>query len=208
MDTPESVKVDTEDDCSLASSIVEGLRRQDGMAWARLERLFRPVVGDWCRQKGVAQSDAEDLAQQVFLAVHKGIAQFRRERPGDSFKGWLWTITSHKIADFFRARGDQGIGGSENQILLQEVPANSLGSCDSAESDVGRDRTAHILLRGVMTELEQEFEATSWRCFRGMVIDGHSAQELARELGMTPKAVRQAKFRVLNRLRREMADLA
>jgi DNA-directed RNA polymerase specialized sigma24 family protein len=38
-------------------------------------------------------------------------------------------------------------------------------------------------------------------------VDGKSAAEVASALGMTPGAVRAAKFRVLSRLRRELAGL-
>ena len=39
----------------------------------------------------------------------------RRDRSGDSFRGWLWTITQNKIRDQFRYRqgAPQAEGGSD-----------------------------------------------------------------------------------------------
>jgi RNA polymerase sigma-70 factor (ECF subfamily) len=58
-----------------------------------------------------------------------------------------------------------------------------------------------------MAELEHEFQPSTWAAFRGMVVDCRSAADPATELGMTAKAVRQAKFRILHRLRQEMQEL-
>jgi DNA-directed RNA polymerase specialized sigma24 family protein len=37
-----------------------------------------------------------------------------------------------------------------------------------------------------------------------MVFDGHGAADIARELGMNKKSVREAKYRVCQRLRKEL----
>jgi RNA polymerase sigma-70 factor (ECF subfamily) len=47
-------------------------------------------------------ADAADLGREVFLAVAKGIASFRRDKPGDSFRGWLFGITRNKVVDHWR----------------------------------------------------------------------------------------------------------
>jgi RNA polymerase sigma-70 factor (ECF subfamily) len=74
----------------------------DPNAWRRLARLYRPGVYAWCRRAGLQSADATDVGQEVFLAVVKGIATFRRDRPGDSFRGWLFGIARHKIKDHWR----------------------------------------------------------------------------------------------------------
>jgi hypothetical protein len=52
-----------------------------------------------------------------------------------------------------------------------------------------------------------EFEPHTWDIFWRTVIDGCSPTILAEELGTTPAAVRQAKSRVLRRLKQEMGEL-
>ena len=52
-----------------------------------------------------------------------------------------------------------------------------------------------------------EFEERTWRAFWMTAIEGRSPVELTADLGMTPAAIRQAKSRVLRRLRQEMGDL-
>src|SRR5262245_59702180 len=105
---------------SLASSLLVRLRGQDADAWRRLTTLYGPVVYDWCRAAGLQAEDAADVGQEVFQAVARGLADFRRQRPGDSFRGWLWTIAHNKMRDFWRrqAARPQAAGGSSAQQRL------------------------------------------------------------------------------------------
>ena len=48
------------------------------------------------------------------------------------------------------------------------------------------------------------FDERTWQCFWLVVMEGNSAVEVAKQLGMRPAAVRQAKYRVTQRLRRDL----
>src|SRR2546425_622239 len=87
---------------STSSSLLERVKARDADGWRRLVRLYSPMVFDWCRQRGLQSEDAADVLQEVFQAVFQHVADFRRDRPGDSFRGWLWTITQNKLHDHFR----------------------------------------------------------------------------------------------------------
>jgi RNA polymerase sigma-70 factor (ECF subfamily) len=137
----------------------------------------------------------------VFKAVATGLDGFRRDRPGDTFRGWLRGITRYKILDHIRRRaGDvEAQGGSEalkqlHQLAEQELP-------EDTEDDLGGlYRRALELVRG-------EFEPRTWEAFWRSAVDGQSPAEIAAALGVTPAAVRKAKSRVLHRLRQEVGDL-
>src|SRR5439155_11837638 len=85
-----------------SDTIVSRLKLHDALAWERLSQLAGPLVYGWARRAGLQDSDAADVTQEVFQAVAQQIDTFRKERPGDSFRGWLWGIARHKIADQFR----------------------------------------------------------------------------------------------------------
>jgi len=160
----------------------------------------------WCRRAGLGADDTADVCQEVFTAVAAHITEFRRDRPNDSFRGWLWTISRNKITDHFRRcqLRVQVQGGTDAQRQLAQIPdfLQDLSSAtDSSECDDDQlEQRALVLLRG-------EFEDRTWQAFWRMTVEGHSAAEIADDLGMTKKAVRQAKFRVLQRLRQELDDL-
>ena len=64
-----------------------------------------------------------------------------------------------------------------------------------------------LLTRKALELIQPEFEDRTWRAFWRMAVDDRPAAEVAVELEMTPHAVRQAKYRVLHRLREEMDGL-
>src|SRR5262245_41329475 len=101
-------------------------RAQDNQpaAWEQLVDLYAPLVYHWCRRAGLAPPDADDVFQEVFRAVARALAEFRRDRAGDSFRGWLRTITSNKIRDHFRqVQGEaRGAGGTDAQMHLLALP--------------------------------------------------------------------------------------
>lgn len=114
----------TESSSSTSASLLDRVRQLDPEAWDRLSRFYSPVVYRWCRHAGVQDNDAADVSQEVFRAVANGIGGFRREKPGDSFRGWLWTITRNKIRDHFRRLADRpgGVGGSAANRRMLEIP--------------------------------------------------------------------------------------
>src|SRR5262249_25052937 len=101
-------------------TLLEKVRRQDQDAWHRLVALYTPLVYHWCKSAGLQKSDAEDVGQQVFLAVSGAVGRFHRDQPGDSFRGWLRTITRRKIRDHGRRASGRAVGGGDayDQMLL------------------------------------------------------------------------------------------
>jgi RNA polymerase sigma-70 factor (ECF subfamily) len=146
-----------------------------------------------------------DVLQEVFHAVSANVHRFRRDRPGDTFRGWLRTITRNKVHDYFRIkqREPQAAGGTEANAWWSRVPDLSDGS-EEADVDGEGDR---LLFHKALEMIQGSFEKKTWQAFWRVVVDGCTPQEVADELAMTPGAVRVAKFRVLHRLRQELGDL-
>jgi RNA polymerase sigma-70 factor (ECF subfamily) len=188
-------------DKTTSLTLLERIRGRDEEAWRRLLHVYAPLVAQWCRHRGIQGQDADDVQQEVFQAVATGLDAFRRDRPGDTFRGWLRGITRFKILDHFRRRasGAEAQGGTDalkqlHQLAEQELP-------EDTEDDLsGLYRRALELVRG-------EFESRTWEAFWRSAIDGQSPAEIAAALGVTPAAVRKAKSRVLHRLRQEVGDL-
>ena len=182
------------------------MRVHDPEAWRRLSRLYVPLVYRWVRQAGLQESDAADVGQEVFMTVAARISDFRRDRPGDSFRGWLWGITSIKLKEFFRKRGasPEAFGGTEAHARIEAV-------ADQPPEESDADQVAQIRSAVVHRALELvrvEFEEKTWRAFWRCTIDEQKSTDVAEELQMTPQAVRQAKHRVLSRLRLELDELS
>jgi RNA polymerase sigma-70 factor (ECF subfamily) len=186
---------------SVSSSLLQRVRAQDGVAWERLVSLYGPLVYRWCRQAGLQAADAADVGQEVFRAVTRKIADFRRDRPGATFRGWLRTITRNKVVDHVRQqrRRVSGRGGSDAQQQLLQLPSEESEAEDAAEATLVYYQALE-LLRG-------EFEERTWQAFWRVAVGDQAPADVAAELGLTANAVYLAKSRVLRRLREEFADL-
>jgi RNA polymerase sigma-70 factor (ECF subfamily) len=157
----------------------------------------------WCRQCGVQAEDAADIGQEVLAAVAKTLASFRRDEPGATFRGWLWTITRNKIRDFFRRHKDapQGQGGSEAYRRLAELPDAELDSTFSFKPN--DNRLEHQVVEIVRASVEEQ----TWQAFWLTAVEGREPADVAQSLGITSQAVYGAIYRVRRRIRQELEGL-
>jgi RNA polymerase sigma-70 factor, ECF subfamily len=186
---------------SASTSLIQRLKTHDTEAWQRLLDLYVPLVFSWCRRSGMQADDSADVVQEVFAAVMRGIAGFQYRGPKDTFRGWLRTITRNKIRDSYRKRAGQpvALGGSDAHQRFMEVAAIEPG--DSPESG-----PVTSLIRRALELVRSEFEDRTWQAFWLATVEQQSSSDVAQKLGMTPGAVRQAKYKVLRRLRQELGD--
>jgi RNA polymerase sigma-70 factor (ECF subfamily) len=189
---------------SVSPSLLERLRGGDSTAWNRLLHLYSPLITFWCRRQRVPEQDVDDLLQDVFQSVAAHLNRFRREGPADTFRGWLRTITTHKVCDYFRRTAEQprSTGGTEALWRMAQLPAPG-EPCEDAEEVQLTNR----MYQQALALVRPQFEDRTWRAFWRVVVDGQSAGDVASELAMRPGTVRVAKARVLQRLRRELGEI-
>src|SRR5260370_13454327 len=88
-------------------TLLERVCSNDQQAWQRLVELYTPLVAYWCRRWGVRGDDADDVRQEVFVAVASSVAGFQADRAGATFRGWLRGITHNKLLEHLRRRRPQ-----------------------------------------------------------------------------------------------------
>jgi RNA polymerase sigma-70 factor (ECF subfamily) len=181
-------------------TLLEGLRANEPAAWALMVRLYTPLVHYWCGTFGLRGPDTEDVAQDVFQAAATSLASFRRDSDTDTFRGWLRGITRHKVLLHFRRQGryPRATGGAAAWAELQEVAAPAEAQ-DTQERDTLHWQALELV--------KAEFGVRTWQMFWRTAIEGRSPADLADELGVTPAAVRMAKYRVLRRLKQNFGEL-
>ena len=167
-------------------------------------RLYAELVYRWCRNAGLQSDDAADVSQDVFRIVSQKIDSFEPGRKASgNFRAWLWGIARIQILDYHRKRHRQpiGSGGSDaNQLLTQlEDYAEQPATVDNLDP-------RQILLNSALEILQPKFDPTTWQSFWRMSIEGHSAKEIGNDLNLTSSAVRQAKYRVICKLREILGD--
>ena len=190
---------------SISTTMLDRLKHRDGEAWKGLVALLGPVVYSWCRTRGLREADAADVTQDVFQAVAGGLPGFDRDNPGSTFRGWVWRITQNKIHDHFRRRHDEpdAYGGTDAHQRFQQLADTG---DPSSEEPSTRDAN-RMIVRQALRLIRGEFAETTWQAFWRTAVEGRFSAEVAADLGITKEAVRQAKCRVLRRLREMVAWL-
>ncbi len=193
---------------STSFSLIRQARALDPEAWRTLSRLYGPLVYRWARQYHLQAHDAADVVQNVFVSVFRGIGKLSLEGPQASFRGWLWTITRNRVRELARQRVARPLaaGGSDAHQFLHELPA-PMDDTDTGESPIpSADETESGLAHRALELVRETLDPRTWEAFRRTTLHEEPATQVAADLGMTSKAVRQAKYRVLCRLRELLAD--
>ncbi len=184
-------------------SLLERARQRDVEAWRQMCDIYAPLVYGWVRKGGVFEDDAPDVVQDVFRIVASSLERFRHDRPTDTFRGWLLTITRTEVRGFFRKHAQlagAAQGGSTAQYRFGQIIDERTLDRDS-DSSLISVTSQRDLLRRAAEAVRHDFEPHTWQAFWRSVVEGHATEDIAAELKMTTNAVRQAKFRVLTRLR-------
>jgi len=187
---------------STSPSLLLRLKDNDQDAWQRLVNLYSPLVAHWFRQWGASADDIPDLVQELFAAVASSLGTYRQDAPGATFRGWLRAIARNKFRDHRRRGPTCGVGGSEALVRLQDLPDDDDGP-DLSEGDA----EVAALYRRALEQVRCQFEERTWRAFWKVAIEEHSPADVAMELGLSANGVRQAKSRVLRRLKAELGEL-
>lgn len=96
-------------------------------AWQELESRLRPFVA----RRVPAAADTDDVVQEIFLRLHRGLPNLRDE---DRFGSWVYRVARNAIADHHRrASRHPGTGGAET---LEQIAAEPAEQNETVEEEV------------------------------------------------------------------------
>ncbi len=181
------------------SSLLERLRQPfEPEAWARFVALYTPLIYSWARRVGLQEPDAADLVQDVFVTLLRVLPTFAYDRE-QSFRKWLRTVTLNRWRKDRRRPQHRVVQGQEGRVDAVAVGADPEACWEAEYRQHLVDRALHLM--------RTDFEEATWKACWETAAVGRPAAEVAAELGLSVGAVYAAKFRVLNRLRRELHGL-
>lgn len=165
--------------------------------WSYLLDSYGPFVRQILRRKGLDESSASDVAQNVMAIVARKISEFERERTG-SFRTWLRRITINCLRDYQKSRQyrSRAHGGTEMLDL-----ASAMEDASSELTKAWNEEHAQHVLDELLKAVAPEFTEKSINVFRQLAVDNKPVEDVARELGMTKNACVVARSRVFRRLK-------
>ena len=184
-----------------SASLLDSLQHaSDEVAWKRLVDLYSPLIQGWLKRRGAAQSDIDDVVQEVLTVVVRRFPEFRREPRTGAFRSWLRTIATNCLRDHWRRQNKQppAVGGTDFGLIIHQLadPHSEISKQWDREHD---EHVTQYLLKLI----RPGFSKKTWDAFQRFAIDGRSADEVGQELDMTANAVFIAKSRVMTALREQ-----
>lgn len=187
--------LDRQDEPSDAQLVARSLAQDQAAFGQLIDRHASAIVNLSYRMVG-NRAEAEDLAQETFLAAYKALSTFRAD---SKFSTWLYRIATNKCKDWLRVkRPGQG--------------QYDLDADESLDLYVTEDRTPEVLLsrQQVAQELEQAIQRLPPLYREAFVlkhVEGLSYEEMEDILGVSGDTLKMRVYKGRVQLSRELATL-
>lgn len=181
---------------STHDSLLDRLRRDSTPAdWGRFVDLYGPLLEHWARRL-CPPHEAADLVQETLVRAMEKLRSFTGQ-DDRSFLAWLRVVMLNRWRDLTRRAAARPRSGGPATL-------DRLHAADDPEARGAAD-DRQFLIRRALQIMQADFEPSTWRaCWEAVAVD-RPAAEVAAELGVSVDVVYAATYRVIRRLRRELA---
>jgi RNA polymerase sigma-70 factor, ECF subfamily len=184
------------------SLIVQVQNPANREAWEQFTAIYRPVVYRLARTRGLQDADADDLAQQVLLAVANAIPDWQRNNSQTRFRHWLKRIAKNAILNALtRGPKEPAVGGSGFMNLLHGV-----AQPDDIESQIELEYRRQVY-RQAAEIVRDAVQRHTWSIFVMTIIEGQSTEMVANKMNTTIGNVHAIRSRVMRRLQIAVKDI-
>jgi len=186
-----------------ASLILRLSNKSDVEAWDEFVATYQPLVYRLAMRKGFQHADAQELVQDVMLAVSKAVDRWVPDASQARFRDWLFCIARNLMINFL-TRGKHRALGSGHSGVMELLQQQCDPHCDeSALFDLEFRRE---VFQWAASQIKSTVRPHTWEAFWLSSVDGVSIEDVADQLGMTTGSVYIARSRVIHRLRERAKD--
>ena len=171
------------------NALISRAQSGDEQAFAELMRAYYAFVYRIVIKIVNNPHDAEEVVQDTFLNVHRGLAQYEEQTKFGSWLAKLREIAQNRALNWQR-------GQRPDTLSINDVGEGSLQYMDSPGEQLIRDEELKMVRRAMNTLSQKDRDIA-----RSYYLDGASYDELIRAHGLSYKAI---SFR-LSRAKRTLA---
>jgi RNA polymerase sigma-70 factor (ECF subfamily) len=173
------------DDARLVQEILAG----NESAFIELHERYERRIYYFALKRMKDSSDAEDITQEVFLQIHRGLAKFEGR---STLLTWIFGIAHNQICRHYRKKRPVSLSLDTDEI-------DTLAS-----GDIPADRRMDFvrILRNCSRVLDEKVSEKQREAFDLRYIDNYSMREIAETMGKSPQAIKISLYRT----RRTLAD--
>lgn len=160
--------------------------RGDRAAFGTLFEHFGPRLKSYFMRSGMAAAQAEDIAQDVMLAVWRKAGQFDASRASAST--WIFVIARNLRIDLYRRQKSEQMALSEEPLETLDMSAPAIDPLDTM------DRETRV--RAALAQLPSEQQSVIRLSFFSDTPHGEIAAKLGLPLGTVKSRIRLAAARL------------
>jgi RNA polymerase sigma factor (sigma-70 family) len=180
---------------------INQLRQGKQAAFGKLIAVYQQKVFSTCISFVPNNEDAEDIAQEVFLAVFKSVSNFKGEA---KLSTWIFRIATNKCLEFIRKKQAKKRFAFMQTILGSEIPidkTNYFTELNHPGVLLENKEKSAIIFKAIHTLPESQRVV-----FTLAKIDGKSYQEIVEITGKSLSSVESVMFRAKKRLQEKLEN--
>jgi RNA polymerase sigma-70 factor (ECF subfamily) len=170
------------------------------------DRFYWPLFR-FFEHRGFSTQECQDLIQETFFRVYKGIEAFRGEA---RWEHWLFRIAANTAGKAVRHRAAAKRAGREIPLEAEDVGDSSAeaagGNSRRTESPAQLRQLLGQEMRELLSEAIAGLPAQMRRCVRLRVFQDLDYDEIGEILQISPSTVKVQLFKARKRLQMELGD--
>jgi len=192
----------------------------DQESWKEFFDTYWKMLYSVARRSGLNEAEAQDIVQEVLVAVAKKMPNFHYDPVIGSFKSWLMLIIRRRIIDYFRKRGRHPHGQAPDSgtpgPIAHHAPDSATGTGtmeripDPEGEQIPRiyeEEWQHHIFEAALQRVKQLVDYEEFQVFDCYAMKGWPPEQVAKTLNVTMSFVYNAKYRLTKLIKAEVQRL-
>lgn len=172
----------------------------DSVAWNEFVALYGPMIINFCRKRGVAEHDIEDIAQEVLSALSQAIRDFEYDPQKGTFRSWMYRFVRNRLSRHWRwqqRHPDRGSG----RTTVQRMVENQESDDEITQEQEWESEYRRRMFAWAAERVREEVKPQTWQAFEQVAIQNLDVETVASNLSIKPGAVYVAKSRIIAKMK-------
>ena len=170
-------------------TLLDKIAAGDEIGWDEFFCRYSPIVKALAVFKGLSETDADDICQQVMTQFFQQSKSFRFDPGIARFRTYFGRIVRGRIADFYRRKRE--VAAAE----IEEIPV------EPEAEQLFMEEWRRMVLREAEQELRQLVTPETFQAYQLFAVQKRPMEKITAYLNCSPNQVYQAKKRCFAKLR-------